>query len=70
MHQLAIAFKSLGVKVFGYDLHKSKYTKLCEEKGIEVTNKFNKEFCNVNLCVKTGAVKNSKFINYLQTKNL
>ena len=35
MHQLALAFKSLGVKVFGYDLHASKYTKICEENGFK-----------------------------------
>ena len=67
MHQLALVFNSLGVKVYGYDLHKSQYTKLCEERGIKVVNKFDKDVCNVDLCVKTGAIKNSKFLNYLQT---
>ena len=66
MHQLALAFKSLGVKVFGYDLHASKYTKICEENGIKVVHKFDKSFCNVDLCVKTGAIKNSKFLTCLK----
>ncbi len=70
MHQLAIAMKNIGVKVFGYDLHVSKYTKLCEENGIEICYKFNKEICNVDLCVKTGAVKNGKFISFLQKNNI
>lgn len=70
MHQLAIAMKNLGVKVYGYDLHESKYTKLCEENEIQVSHKFNKEICNVDLCVKTGAVKNDKFFNYLKKKNV
>lgn len=65
MHQIALAFKDMGIKVFGYDLHASKYTQLCEEKGIKVVRKFDKEICNVDLCVKTGAIKNSKFFNYL-----
>ena len=34
MHQLALAFKNLGVKVYGYDAKRSKYTKICEENGI------------------------------------
>ena len=28
MHQMALAFKSLGVKVLGYDLNENKYTKI------------------------------------------
>lgn len=70
MHQLAIAFKKMGVKVYGYDLSSSKYTKICEENGITVSHKFNKEICDVDLCVKTGAVKNAKFFNYLKKKNI
>ena len=69
MHQLALAFKSMGVKVFGYDLHPSKYTKLCEEQGIKVVHKFDKEICNVDVCVKTSAIKSSKFLNHLKNMN-
>ena len=36
MHQLALAFKSMGLIVYGYDAQNNKYTKLCEEKGIKV----------------------------------
>jgi len=36
MYQLALAFKSLGVKVYGYDAKKSAYTKVCEDNGIKV----------------------------------
>ena len=70
MHQLAIAMKKMGVKVFGYDLRESKYTKLCEENGIKITHKFNKDFCNVDLCVKNGAVKDEKFFSHLKKKNI
>ncbi|MBO5954392.1 MAG: hypothetical protein J6Q13_00305 [Clostridia bacterium] len=70
MHQLAIAMKNMGVKVFGYDLHSSKYTKLCEQQGIKVVHKFDKEICSVDLCVKTGAVKDGKFFDYLNKKNV
>ena len=70
MHQLAIAIKKMGVKVFGYDLHKSKYTKLCVENGIIVKHKFTKAICDVDLCVKTGAVKNEKFFSYLKKNNI
>ena len=69
MHQLALALKSMGVKVFGYDLHKGKYTKLCEDNGIKVVYRFDKDICNVDLCVKTGAVNNSKYIKYLKDLN-
>ncbi len=70
MHQLAIVFKDMGVKVYGYDLHESKYTKLCEDKGIFISHKFSKEICNVDLCIITGAVKNVKFFNYLKKQNI
>lgn len=69
MHQLALAFKSLGVQVYGYDAKKSVYTKLCEESGIKVIHNFSKEICNVDLCVKTGAIKSGRFINYLNKIN-
>ena len=58
MYQLALAFKDLGVKVVGYDIKESKYTKICVEHGIKVIHHFNKDFCGVDLCVKTGAVRN------------
>lgn len=70
MHQLAILFKNLGAKVFGYDIKLSKYTKQCEEHEIDITNKFNKEFCNVDLCVCSGGVKNKKYFNYLKKLNI
>lgn len=70
MHQMAIAFKDMGVKVYGYDLHESKYTKLCEECGIKIVHKFDKDICNVDLCVKTGAIKNGKFFDVLKKKNI
>ncbi len=70
MHQLAITVKNLGVKVYGYDLHESKYTKLCEENEIKVVHKFSKDVCNVDLCVTTGAIKNNKFFNYLKKNNV
>ena len=70
MHQLAIAIKKMGVKVFGYDLSESRYTHLCEENGIKVVHKFEKEICNVDLCVKTGAIKNGKFLNYIKSKQI
>jgi len=70
MHQLAITLKKMGAKVYGYDLKQSKYTKLCEENGIEIVHKFCKDICNVNLCVKTGAVQNTKFFDYLKKKNI
>ena len=70
MHQLAIAFKNMGVKVYGYDLHESKYTKLCSEQGIVISHKFNKEICNVDLCVSTGAIKSGKFFDYLKKNKI
>ena len=66
MYQLALAFKNLGIKVVGYDIRESKYTKICEENGIKITHNFNKLFCGVDLCVKTGAVKHKKYLNTLK----
>lgn len=63
MYQLALAFKKLGVKVYGYDANNSKYTEICKQNGIEFTNKFKQEFCLVDLCVKTAAINdNNKYI--------
>lgn len=70
MYQLALAFKDLGVKVVGYDIKESKYTKICAEQGIKVVHNFNKDFCCVDLCVKTGAVKKSKYINTLKKRGV
>ena len=44
MHQIALTFKEMGVVVYGYDAHKNKYTQLCQDAGIKVSNKFLKEF--------------------------
>ena len=70
MHQLAIAFKNEGVKVYGYDAKKSKYTNICEQNGIQVTTKFNKDFCCVDLCVVTGAIKQNKYLKVLKSKGV
>ena len=70
MHQLALAFKNLGVKVYGYDAKLSKYTDICEQNGIEITTKFVEDFCNVDLCVVTGAIKKSKYITILKKRGV
>ena len=70
MHQLALAFKNLGVKVYGYDAKRSKYSQACEQNGIEVTTKFVEDFCNVDLCVVTGAIKKSKYITILKKRGV
>lgn len=70
MHQLALFFKSMGAEVFGYDVKLNKYTKMCENSGIAITNKFNKTFCDVDLCVCSGGVKNKKYFSYLKKLNV
>ena len=70
MHQLALAFKSLGVKVYGYDAKESKYTDLCAQNGIEITTKFKMEYCDVDLCVVTGAIKNNKYLTILKKRGV
>ncbi len=70
MHQLALIFKTLGVKVYGYDMSENKYTKLCAEKGVKVTQVFDKSFCNVDLCIKTSAIKSSKYLDCLKKRNV
>lgn len=70
MHQLAINFKKMGLKVFGYDVAENKYTQLCRDNDIFVTNKFEKTICKVDLCVKTGAVRNEKYFNCLKKQNV
>ncbi|MBR2970149.1 MAG: hypothetical protein IKC49_03750 [Clostridia bacterium] len=70
MHQLACAFKELGVQVFGYDVKSSKFTKICQDKGIKVIHKFDKDICNVDICIKTGAIKDNKYTKYLKKNNV
>ena len=71
MYQLALAFKKMGVKVYGYDAKVSKYTEICKQNGIEVTNKFKQEFCSVDLCVKTPAIKkDNKYLLTLNSLNI
>lgn len=70
MHQIALTFKELGVCVYGYDAHKNKFTKQCENAGIKVSNKFLKEFFDVDLCIKTGAVTDCKFLHLLKEKKI
>lgn len=62
MHQLALAYKKLGLVVYGYDAKQSSYTNECKSKGIVVVHKFCKAMCNVDLCVKTAAIKNNSRI--------
>ena len=59
MHQLALAYKEKGYTVYGYDQKKSVYTKICENAGIEVTNRFRREFLQVDFCVKTAAISDT-----------
>lgn len=67
MYQLALAYLDLGCEVYGYDLKKSKYTELCQERGVHITHRFNKEFLNVDLCVKSGAIKDTnKYVQMLK----
>ena len=67
MYQLALAYLNLGCVVYGYDLKKSKYTELCRAKGAHITHRFNKEFLNVDLCVKSGAIKaTNKYVQMLK----
>jgi len=70
MHQLAIALKKIGINVFGYDNQSNEYTKKCEQEGIIVTNRFNKNFLNCDFCVKTGAIKNSKYLFELKRRGV
>ena len=67
MYQLALAYLDLGCEVYGYDLKKSKYTELCRERGVHITHRFNKEFLNVDLFVKSGAIKDTnKYVQMLK----
>ena len=48
----------------------SKYTKICEDNGVEITTKFNADFCNVDLCVVTGAIKKNKYLTILKKRGV
>ena len=67
MHQLSLSYLALGYKVFGYDLKSNEYTKICAEKGVQISHRFNKEFLHVDLCVRTGAIKDdNKYVVQLK----
>ena len=68
MYQIALALKGMGLKVYGYDIKESAYTKKCKEAGIEITTKFKSEFLKVDFCIKSAAVNSCKFLTEL--KNL
>lgn len=71
MHQLAISLKKLGVSVLGYDAKQSEYTKQCMDRGINITHKFNRNFLNVDICVRTGAIKdNNCWVKALKRLNV
>ena len=71
MHQLALAFKSMGAKVFGYDKQENLYTKKCKDCGILVEKKLSKVNLNVDLCIKTAAIKNdNKIVEKLKANNV
>jgi len=70
VHQIALALKNLGIKVYGYDAKENLYTQKCKDAGIEITNKFKPEFLKVDFCVKTGAISNNKYITALKTLNV
>lgn len=70
MHQLAIALKKLGINVFGYDNAVNEYTKKCEQVGIKITNRFNKDFLNCDFYVKTGAIKNNRYLTELKKRGV
>lgn len=57
MHQLALAYKKMGISVLGYDAKRSAYTNLIEQANIPFTTRFKREFLAVDFCVKTGAIK-------------
>ena len=70
MHQLALAFKSMGVKVLGYDAKTTEYTRVCERNGIPVTSKYRRDFLNVDLCIKTGAIATGKYLEMLNKRGV
>ncbi len=59
MHQLALAYIGLGYSVLGYDAKFSNFVKIAVDAGMQFTNKFDKDFLNVDFCVKTAAIKDS-----------
>lgn len=71
MHQLALAYKKMGWRVYGYDKKRNEYVNICVSNGIEFTSVFNKKFLSVNLAIKTGAIKDdNKYIIALKNKGI
>ena len=68
MYQIALALINVGYKVYGYDIKESEYTKKCQNAGIEITNKFKREFLKVDFCIKSAAITSGKYLTEL--KNL
>lgn len=71
MHQLALAYKKMGWRVYGYDRKRNEYVDICVSNGIEFTSVFNKKFLSVNLAIETGAIKDdNKYIVALKNKGI
>lgn len=71
MHQLAFCYKKNGYNVIGYDAKRNEYTDICEKAGIAITTRFSADFTNVDLCIRTGAIKdNNKYIKILKLKKI
>ena len=71
MHQLALSYKKLGINVYGYDAKQSEYTKILSKNNIFVTDKFKPELLQVDLCVRTPAIKDDNpYIKALKQNNV
>ena len=71
MHQLAIAIKKMGVKVFGYDLSESRYTHLCEENGIKVVHRYMENGYELDIYIlKAAAPKDHSGYNYKNNRTI
>ena len=66
MHQLALAYLDLGYSVLGYDAQLNKYAQIAIDAGVRFTNKFDKDFLNVDFCVKTAAIKQNNYVKALK----
>lgn len=69
MSRLALAYLNMDIKVYAYDRAKSSSLIALKNAGATISTRFNKEFLNVDICIRSPAIKDdNKFVAALKDR--